>query len=236
MVEATGDPWEIYDAALPFAGATYKFGPQRVRMAVVGLGGGALLVVSPGTDLSEAHWERLSRWGTPRFLLAPNHFHHAGLAAWKARFPDAKVVAHPRAQALLRIKRRGIPIEDLSLLEAALPDGIRVFSPPMAKQGETWVSVKTNEGAAWFVTDGILNEERLPRGLLGLFLRVAGFRPGLMTNPFFKRFFLEDKAAYKAWVRAELDRDRPVLFVPSHGAPLRGADVGERLRAATDAA
>ncbi|MDI1450510.1 hypothetical protein [Polyangium sp. 6x1] len=236
MVEAAGDPWEIYDAALPFAGTTYGFGRQRVRMAVVGLGGGALLVVSPGTDLREAQWEQLSRWGTPRFLLAPNHFHHAGLPAWKARFPEAKVVAHPRAQTFLRIKRRGIPIEDLSLLEAALPDGVRVFSPPVAKQGETWVSVKTSEGAAWFVTDGIVNEEHLPRGPLGLLLRVLGFRAELMTNPFFKRFFVEDKTAYKAWVRAELDRDRPVLFVPSHGAPLRGADVCDRLRAVTDAA
>jgi len=57
-----------------------------------------------------------------------------------------------------------------------------------------------------------------------------------MTNPIFKRLFLKDKAAYKAWVSAELDRDRPTLFVPSHGDLLRGADVVDRLRAATDAA
>lgn len=234
MTREADDTWEIYDERLPFLGAQY--GPQRVRMAAIGIGGGALLVVSPGAPVSEARWEQLSRWGTPRFLLAPNHFHNAGIAAWKARFPGAAVVAHPRALARLRKKLPGVTIEDLAPLEAALPEGIRVFSPPTAKQGETWVSVKTNEGAAWFVTDSIVNEERMPRGPMGLLFRLLGFRAELMTNPFFKRFFLTDKAAYKAWVGAELDRDRPVLFVPSHGAPLRGPDVCSRLRAATEAA
>lgn len=234
MARAADEPWEIYDEALPFAGAVY--GPRRVRMAVIGLGGGALLVVSPGGSMTEARWEQLSRWGTPRFLLAPNHFHNAGIAAWKARFPEATVVAHPRAQARLRKKLPGVAIGNLAPLEAALPEGVRVFSPPMAKQGETWVSVKTKEGTAWFVTDGILNEERLPRGAVGFVMRLLGFRTELMTNPFFKRLFLTDKAAYKAWVGAELDRDPPTLFVPSHGAPLRGADLCSRLRAATDAA
>ncbi|MCC6525963.1 MAG: hypothetical protein IT373_25175 [Polyangiaceae bacterium] len=233
MTKASNDGWEIYDAALPFAGAVY--GSQRTRMAVVGLGGGSLLVVSPGAHLAEVAFERLATWGTPRFLLAPNHFHNTGLAAWHERFPDASVVAHPRALPRLRKKVPGVPFEALDGLEAALPAGVRLFGPPMAKQGETWLSVKTADGTGWFVTDGILNEERL-RGTSGLVLRLLGFRTGLMTNPFFKRFFLADKAGYKAWVAGELERDRPTLFVPSHGAPLRGPDVSERLRAATEAA
>ncbi len=228
------DSWEIYDQSLPFAGAQY--GIHSVRMAVVGLGGGDLLVVSPGVPCSEARWEQLLRWGKPRFLLAPNCFHHWGIRAWKARFPDAIVVAHPRAQRSLRRKLPGIAIEDLSLLEAALPAGVRLFSPPMARQGETWVSIALPEGTAWFVTDGILNLPHLPRGLLALLFWLLGYRTGLMTNPLFKRIFLRDKAAYKAWVGAELDRDRPALFVPSHGTVLRGDEVSERLRRVTDGA
>ncbi len=226
--------WDIFDEALPFAGAIY--GKQRVRMALFGLGGGALLVVSPGVPMTDADWAEVDRLGKPRFLLAPNSFHNGGLAVWKARYPEATVVAHSRAQARLRKQVPGVAIEDLSLLEAALPEGMRVFGPPMAKQGETWVSARTSEGVAWFVTDGIVNETKLPPGIGGFFIRLVGFRTGLMTNPIFKRIFLKDKAAYKAWVAAELERDRPTLFVPSHGAPLRGADLIERLRAATDAA
>ena len=226
--------WDIYDEALPFAGAIY--GKQRVRMALFGLGGGALLVVSPGTSMTDADWSRVEGLGTPRFLLAPNCYHNGGLASWKARYPQATVVAHPRAQARLRKQVPGVTIEDLSLLEAALPEGMRVFGPPMAKQGETWVSAKTSSGVAWFVTDSIVNEPRMPPGVVGTVMWLAGFRAGLITNPLFKRFFLKDKPAYKAWVSAELERDRPTLFVPSHGAPLRGTTVVEQLRAATDAA
>ena len=189
----------------------------------------------PGVPMSDAGWEALARLGAPRFLLAPNHFHNAGLAAWQARFPEAKIVAHPRALPRLRKKLPGLTIADLAPLVAALPTDIRVFSPPMAKQGETWVSIATQHGVAWFVTDALVNEERL-RGAMGLFMRLMGFRTGLMTNPFFKRLFLSDKAAYKAWMLAELERDRPTLFVPAHGAVLRGTDLVDRLRAATDAA
>lgn len=232
MSAARDDDWEIFDDDRPFAGAIY--GAARVRMALVGLGGGALLVVSPGAPLSDARAERLARWGSPRFLLAPNHFHNGGIAVWKTRYPDARVVAHPRAQKRLRKKVPGVAIEDLALLEPALPAGVRIFGPPMAKQGETWVSLATAAGRAWFVTDGILNAERLPRGATGLVLRLLGFRTGLMTNPFFKRLFLTDKAAYKAWLCAE--RERPTLFVPAHGAVLRGPEVWRELIAVTESA
>ncbi len=226
--------WEIFDDALPFAGATY--GRAHVRMVVIGLGGSDLLLVTPGGNETSPRWDELAKWGTPRFILAPNHFHNMGIPAARARFPEAKVVAHERACKRLRKKLAGVTVDDLSALESVLPAHVRLFSPPNAKQGETWVSVKTKDGTAWFVTDAIVNETRLPRGPVGLLMRVLGFKAELITNPFFKRFFLSDKAAYKAWVHAELDRDRPVLFVPSHGAPIRGDDLVDCLRAITDAA
>lgn len=229
MAAKVVESWEVFDEALPFLGAVY--GPQRARMAVLGLGGGDLLVVSPGVPVAEEGWAKLSAWGTPRFLLAPNHFHNAGLAPWKERFPGATVVAHPRALPRLRKRLPGLELHGLEALEAALPDTIRIFGPPSARQGEVLVSAKIAGGAAWFVTDAIVNQERLPGGATGLVMRLAGFRAELMTNPFFRRFFMGDRAAYRTWLSAELDRERPVLFVPSHGAPLRGPEVTERLQA-----
>ncbi len=227
-------PWEVYAAAIPFAGCIY--GRQRVRMAVVGLGDGDLLVISPGVPRDERAWEQLAAWGKPRFLLAPNHFHHMGIPAWVQRFPDVTVVAAARALPRLHKQLPGHRLADLSALQAVLPDHVRVFGPPMAKQGETWVAVTTSAGVAWFVTDALVNEARLPKGALGLLMRLVGFRTGLMTNPFFKRFFLANRAAYKAWMKAELERDQPTLFVPSHGQVVRGANVCELLQHATDAA
>lgn len=225
------DVWEVLDPDLPLLGA--KYSGQHVRMIAVGLGGGDLLVVSPGKPTNDARFAALAAWGTPRFLLAPNHFHNGGIALWQEKFPQATVVAHPTALARLRRQVPGVTFSDLAPLSAVLPPHIRLLIPPMAKQGEVWLSIGTPKGTIWFVTDGILNEPRLPGGPLGLVMRLIGFRAKLMTNPFFKRMFLKDKDAHKAWVCAQLDADKPVMFVPCHGDILRGADVAERLRAVT---
>ena len=227
--------WEVFDDERPLLGGGYSEN-GRIRMIAVGLRDGGLCVVSPGAELEQARFAALERWGRPRFLLAPNHFHHFGIHAWKQRYPDAIVVASPRARARLKKKVPGADIQDVALLEPALPPGVRVFGPPMAKQGETWLSVRTKQGVAWFVTDAIMNEPHLPGGPLGLLLHLLGFRTGLHTNPFFKRVFLESKAAYKDWVIQELSREPPDIFIPSHGTVLRGPDVVERLRVATLAA
>ena len=226
--------WEIFDPAAPFVGAHY--GGNNARMVFIGLGNGELLVVTPGALPSEERWAEVAQWGRPRFLLAPNHFHNSGLGAWKTRFPDAEVVAHPTAVPRLRKKLTGIAVSDLTALNAALPPHVRLLSPPGARQGETWVSVDTAAGRAWFVTDSIINEPRMPGPPLGWLGWAVGFRAGLMTNPFFKRLFLPDKAAYKLWVAEQLEREPPALFVPAHGDPLQGPDLLERLTAITAAA
>ncbi|HMV69428.1 MAG TPA: hypothetical protein PKA64_21480 [Myxococcota bacterium] len=226
------DAWTVHDADLPLLSARYA--PARCRMITFGLADGGLCVVTPGSDTPEAQHAELARWGSPRFLLAPNHFHNMGLKSWSERYPDATIVAHPRA--IPRLRRRGLAVEDLTRLEAALPPGARLFGPPGARQGETWVSLPTATGTAWFVTDAILNERRLPPGPLGWFMYALGFRARLMTNPFFKRLFLPDRAAYKAWVAAELERDAPTLFLPAHGTALEGEDLAARLREVTEAA
>lgn len=234
MPMSARDSWEIFDDERPLAGVIY--GRQRVRTVVVGLGDGGLLVFSPGVPLEEQVWSELAKLGRPRFLLAPNHFHNAGLSSWKARFPEAQVVAHPTALRRLRKKVPGIDIRDLSTLETALPKGIRVFSPPGVKQGETFVSVSTKEGVAWIVCDAIINEHKLPGGAAGAAIRLLGFRAELMTNPVFKRIFVRERRAYKDFVLAELARETPRMLIPCHGDPLRGDDVADRLRAITSSA
>lgn len=226
--------WEVYDAELPLLAARY--GSNRARMAVIGLGGSELLVVSPGAIADEQHWAQLAKYGKPALLLAPNHFHNSGLAVWAARFPQAKVVAAAGALPRLRKKLPALNIGDVAEVAEQLPSTIRLMQPPTAKQGELWLSIATSGGQAWFVTDGLINERRLPPGPLGVLIWLVGFRAGLMTNPLFKRLFLADKQRYKAWVLEQLEADPPQLFLPSHGQPLRGPDVASRLRQATESA
>lgn len=221
--------WHSIDAPNPVLHATYGKA-TKVRMLAFGLRGGGLCVVSPGTWLSPDDYAELERHGTLRFLLAPNHFHTLGLAAWHARYPEAKLVAHPRAHKRLQGRVPGVTFGDLGELEALMPEGARLLCPPTAKQGETWVSLPVAEGRAWFVTDGILNEVALPAGLMGVMMRLLGFRSGLVVNAFFLRMFSGGRAAFLRWTLEQLDKDPPQVFVPSHGEILHGADVAQRLR------
>lgn len=221
--------WEVYDEGAKLLGATY--GKEQVRMVALGLADGGLVVFSPGRRCAEAR-EALAKWGTPRFLLAPNHFHNAGLAEWAAAYPEARVVAHPRAHARLKKKVPSLErVDGLDGLAAALPPGARVFGPPMAKQGETWLAVERDGLSALVVCDSVVN---LPEVALPFWL--LGFRAKLMTNPFFKRLFLENKSAYKRWMNDELAAHPPTLFLPCHGGVLRGAEVARELARVTDEA
>jgi hypothetical protein len=225
--------WEVLDPNRPLLATLY--GSMRARTVVVGLGDQGLLVISPGR-MEEARFAALASYGAPRFLLAPNYFHNLGIASWVERFPEATVVAHERAIPRLKRQVPGVNFAPLEVLQPSLPAGVRTMCPPGARQGETWVSVATPGGVAWFVTDAILNEAKLPTGATGAVMWTLGFRTGMMVNPVFKRFFLSSRPQFKDWALAELERDRPTWFLPAHGDPLRGNDVADRLRAIIDAA
>ena len=222
------DPWLELDAALPLLAATY--GRAGVRMTAIGLEGGGFAVVSPGTR-GEAAREALRARGAVRFLLAPNHFHNAGLADWQAAFPDARLVAHPTAIPRLRRKVPGASFGDLEALRAALPAGVRLLSPPMARQGETWIAVQRPGLSALVVCDAWVHLE-----VVDWTYRLAGFRPGLMVNPLFKRLFLRSKADFKAWAARELAEIAPDLLVPAHGAVMRGEGTTAALLRVTEQA
>ncbi|MBM4342952.1 MAG: hypothetical protein FJ100_06205 [Deltaproteobacteria bacterium] len=227
---ATAETWDVYDPDLPLAGIRY--GDIKARMLVVGLGDGTLLAVSPGT-IDEAAFAEVDKWGTVTWMLAPNYFHWWGLPVWQKRYPNARIVAHPNALARLRTKVQGLDIGDVSDLRAALPKHVKLHHPPSAKHGETWVQVETAAGRALFVTDGLINEKRLPGFPVGWIMRALGFRAKLMTNPAFKRFFLRDKAAYKAWVATLLQSEPPARFIPAHGQGFHGPETASRLAEAT---
>lgn len=221
--------WEVLDEESKLLGATYS--RQGVRMVALGLRDGGLAVWSPGKRCAEAR-DALARWGEPRFLLAPNHFHNAGLAEWAAAYPKARVVAHPRAHARLKKQVPSLgAIDDLEGLRAALPEGARLVCPPQAKQGETWLAIERPGFCALVICDSVVNL----KAVMPLFW-LLGFRARLMTNPLFKRMFLSSKADYKAWMKAELAAHPPTLFVPSHGDVLRGPDVAGELARVTDEA
>ena len=73
-------------AALGFAYPT--------RMAVARLPDGTLWLWSPVAP-TPALFDAVSALGQPGWIVAPNTLHHVHVAAWKARFPAARIAAAP---------------------------------------------------------------------------------------------------------------------------------------------
>jgi hypothetical protein len=192
-----------------------------VQMTLVDLGGGALAVHSP-TWLGEGTFEAIEALGTPRVLLAPNHFHHRSLRRFRDRWPTAVACAAPGA--IPRLARQGH--EGLaSIDDVALGDRARFLRCEGVKTGETWIAV----GSTWVVCDAFFNVEHHVTGLVGFALRRLRTCPGLCIGDTFRWLGIRDRARYVAWVRAELEQEPPARLVFSHGAPLGGPELATRV-------
>jgi hypothetical protein len=195
-----------------------------LSMIVVELDDG-VLVYSPTYD-GDATFERLEALGTPRVLVAPNHFHHLSLARFVARYPQAAVVASEKACP--RLRKRGHAVQPLS--SVTLPDDVRWLVPEGTRAGEAFISTIDRDGArAWIVCDAFFNVERPVTGMAGVVLRALDTTPGLSLGKTFRWLALDDRRAYAAWMLDALARERPTRLYVSHGETAQGDDLADRL-------
>lgn len=189
---------------------------------LVKLPSGGLFVYSPAW-LGDDTFERIARHGTPEVLFAPNSVHHLSLEKFRARWPQAMACASKGA--LPRLSKHGHPaLRDAA--EAPLPDGARLLVAEGVDNGETIFSV----GGEWIFCDAYINFQRRITGFPGFALRRLKIGHGLGIGGLFKMFVVKDRAAYKRWLFAELDRAPPTTVHFSHGAPIGGPDVVARLK------
>lgn len=96
----------------------------RSRMTVVRTDG-RLWVHSPG-EPTPALCAELDRLGPVRWIVVPNRWHHLQAAAFKARYPDAQVIAPASAVARNKTVAIDIPIHDARVpdLTAVSLDGV----------------------------------------------------------------------------------------------------------------
>jgi hypothetical protein len=195
------------------------------NLFIVRLGSGELLLHNP-TWLGEGTFERIDALGRVRYLFTPNHFHNLHLRRFAVRYPAATVVAGEGA--LARLARLGIdgvqPIE-------AQPDlsPLRALSCAGAKNGETWLSIPSEDGPTWLVGDAFFNIERPVTGSMGWLLRALRVAPNLQVSRTFR--FLVQPKPYREWALATLADEQPVRLLPAHGEPLAGAGLPAQLGA-----
>ena len=125
-------------------------------MFVVALRDGGTLIYSPTWLGDDGTFARVEAVGTPRVLLAPNHFHHLSLARFRARYPEVdcrkcEIGEFPRLEAK---GHRGL--RDVIEVEGLLPSGSRVLCPgggfAPAKPGCPWGSTSAARARFWSAT------------------------------------------------------------------------------------
>lgn len=196
------------------------------RSLCVPLDGGGLLVVSPirGTARS------LEELGEAAAVLAPNHFHYLGVEELTSRHEAALVGASAVAAPRLE-KKMGRPLAPLDAIRERLPRAVTLLEPPGLKTGEVWLRAETARGVAWAVGDAFFNVNDPVSGGTGLVLKLTATVPGLRVGRTFRWLGIGDRPAYRAWLRRQIEDDRPRVLIPAHGDVVEGDDLAERLAA-----
>lgn len=190
-----------------------------VDMITVDLGDGALLY-SP-TSFGEQTRALVEPIGTPRVLVAPNHYHHLSLTKLGALWPEAVKVASDGARPRIEKQgHRGVR----ALAEATLPAHVRLLPVPGTKNGEVWLFVDDT----LVVCDSFFNVVEGVRGAVGLVHRALRTSPGLSLGRTFMWVGVGDRAVYRKWVLDTLSHEKPKVIAFSHGDPLRDADGWKR--------
>jgi hypothetical protein len=191
-----------------------------LRCSAFKLTDGSLCLFSPVLGLGDEALQSIKSIGTVSHLIAPNHYHNAGLAEYAKAFPAAKLNASPEAASRLA-KVTGLNFEDLHNLKKVLPKSFSILEPKGLKTGEVWISSIGKLLKAWFVVDAIAGPK-----MSGKIERFD--HPELLKT--FPTYGVRDFAVYSGWFLEQLKADQPRLVVPCHGGLIAADNLPVTLR------
>lgn len=220
--------WNILDEQALVLWREYAFTSGAWATTLVFRGVDGLVVVSPGTGVSDREYDALREQGEVRALVANNALHHLGQPPWRARFPEAVSYAPTDALKVLEKKAPGIPFRPVSELE--LPAHVRCDEPPGWKTGEAFFSVRVGRGAIWFTGDLLTNIHRTPGPPLRWLFTWTGSAPGFRLFRPAVWGFVRDKRVLRAWMLERVASDPPSVVVGAHGPPFEAGDVAAEAR------
>jgi hypothetical protein len=180
------------------------------RMTIVRLEDGGLLVFS-AIAVDEAEMHKIEALGRPTYLVIPNAFHREDAPAWKARYPDMRVITPEGARAGVE---QVVPVDDCQFSG----ETVQFHPVPGTGNGESALVVASASGTTLVMNDLIGNVQNA-RGLMGWVLLAMGFAGGKPQVPrAYKARAIKDRRAvavqFRQW--AELAGLRRILV--SHGA------------------
>ena len=202
---------------VPGLSGIYTAEKGNLRCTAVRLVGGGLCLYSPVQGLGDEARESLVALGPVTHLLAPNHYHHKGLAEYAAAFPKA-IPCAPEA-ALSRLETQtGVVFTPLADAGIDLPAGSAWVTPEGLKTGEVWLDQVLPDGRLWIVTDAFCGPKTHKTGFADA--------PELLGT--FPIYGIADSAIYRDWLASALQSGAPTFIIPCHGAMIGGNDLASK--------
>jgi hypothetical protein len=167
----------------------------------------------------------LAALGPVRVIVVPNGLHRLDAPAWKARFPEARLVCPDTSRAKVA-ERVAVDASD-----ADVP-GVRTHTPPGLKPGENVYELDVGAGRALVFGDALFNVRHQP-GFGGFVLRVLGSSGTFGMTPIARFSLLADSAAFAGWLREVGAWSDLSLLCLCHGDPVL-ADPGWKLKQAAE--
>jgi hypothetical protein len=187
------------------------------------------LVLHSVIALDEARFAQLDSLGKVSLMIVPHGGHRLDIAAYKRRYPTAKVVAPAATRAKIE---EVVPVE--ANAEDELPrHGIKAHALPGWKNGELAYEIGLPGGGRGLVLSDVLaNDDRLPGMGAWFFRNVTGGVKGPLGVPrIMKMMMVKDRPAARAGLESLAAIPDLRLLSVAHGKPVTG-DVPTLLRTA----
>lgn len=208
----------------------YQFKGNPINTAVVNMGDGTLMAISPGVDVPEADFEELDAIGPVKALVSPGAFHHLGLPSWSARYPDADLFGPAGAVEHIAKQHPNLkPLSDLDALRSRLSDEFIVDNVDGCKFPDLFLSLQRGGSVTWFANELVSNNEDYPPGVLKWAFKLTGNHPGLNVNTLAGMLIRAKKPKVRAYFERQLDLKAPTRLVPTHGSVIEDPNLGSRL-------
>jgi hypothetical protein len=207
--------------------ATLDLLPIGRRMVIVRMWDGSLAVHSavccnPETVAS------IEALGPVRWIIVPSGHHRMDAPAWKARFPDARVVAMPDSHA------RVGQVVGVDGDYGVLPGGAVTWQPLDGVPSEGVFLHRAPDGAVSAIfNDAFMNLPASLPGFKGWIVKVMGSTGGPKVTRTAKYFIVKDRPAYAAHLRRLAEKPGLARVIPGHG-DIVATDAAAALRRAAD--
>jgi hypothetical protein len=164
----------------------------RRTMVIVRLNDGRL-VIHNGIALNEEAMQAIERWGQPAFLIVPNGGHRLDAPAYKARYPELRVLA-PRGS---RERVAEVVKVDGAYEDFPSDPNVRLEMLHGLADAEGAMIVKSSDGTTVVLNDAMFNMDRKRDPLGFFFTTLIGSAPGPRVSRLAKLAWIKDKQALR---------------------------------------